>query len=35
MFEDGKGLPPREQQVAETWQELEALANIADESGNS
>jgi hypothetical protein len=30
MFEDDKGLPPVEQQVADTWRELEALANEPD-----
>ena len=29
-----KGLPPLKQQVAETWQELEALANSPDEPGD-
>jgi hypothetical protein len=29
--EDGKGLPRFEQQMADTWRELEALANEPDE----
>jgi hypothetical protein len=39
FVEDGKGLPPFERHMAETWQELEALASTPDdpapEEGNS
>jgi len=31
--EDGKGLPPFERHMADTWQELEALANETEEGG--
>jgi hypothetical protein len=33
LLEDGKGLPPFDQQVEATWKELEALANGPDGAG--
>jgi hypothetical protein len=33
LGDDGKGLPPFNRQMQETWQELEALANEAEEAG--
>jgi hypothetical protein len=32
LLEDGKGLPTFNRQMADTWQELEALANAPDEA---